>query len=413
MPSNAHLTQPQLRSAAGDAILVINSGSSSVKFAIFSIDDPPARLWSGSIDRIGLANGRFHAVDAAGTMAFDEAAEIADHDMALRLLLEAVDQHTAGRGLAAVGHRVVHGGAECVCATFVTETLEARLRELAPLAPLHQPHNLAGIAAVRSARPALPQVACFDTAFHHGMPHLAMLTGLPREFRDQGIRRYGFHGLSYEYVVDRLRSEDVDVDAERIIVAHLGNGASMCALKGGRSIETTMGFSTLGGLPMGTRCGDLDPGIILYLLAQADLSVDRIQHLLYEESGLLGLSGFSRNMQDLLARPADEPAAEAVAYFCYQARSHLAALTAVLSGLDRLIFTGGIGVNAPMVRANICADLAYLEIALDSERNAQGTRVISSGAGRVVVEAFPTDEEQMIARHVRRLLATQPAMQVA
>ncbi|MCT2401998.1 acetate/propionate family kinase [Novosphingobium mangrovi (ex Huang et al. 2023)] len=413
MPSNGRPPQPQLRAAAGDAILVINSGSSSVKFALFSTKDPPARLWSGAIDRIGLAHGRFHAVDAAGTTAFDETAEVADHDMALHLLLDAIDRHTAGDGLAAVGHRIVHGGAECDCATFVTETLEARLREFVPLAPLHQPHNLAGITAVRNARPDLSQIACFDTAFHHGMPHLATLTGLPRELRDQGIRRYGFHGLSYEYVVERLRSEEVDVDGERVIVAHLGNGASMCALKGGRSVETTMGFSTLSGLPMGTRCGDLDPGIILYLLTEMDLSADRLRHLLYEESGLLGLSGFSRNMQELLARPTDHSALEAVAYFCYQARSHLAALTAVLGGLDRLVFTGGIGANAPMVRADICADLGYLGVALDPTRNTAGARVISSAAGRVVVEAFATDEEQMIAQHMRRLLAAQPARQVA
>jgi acetate kinase len=278
---------------------------------------------------------------------------------------------------------------------------------------LHQPHNLAGIAAVRRARPGLPQIACFDTAFHHDLPRLARLAALPREFYDEGIRRYGFHGLSYEYVIDALRRDGVDVDRERIIVAHLGNGASMSAVKGGRSVETTMGFSTLAGLPMGTRCGDLDPGIVLYLLTEKGMTVERVQHLLYEESGLLGLSGLSRNMQDLLARPAEPAAIEAVEFFCYQARRHLAALTAVLGGIDRLVFTGGIGANAPAVRAKVCTGLEYLGIALEDELNASGARLISANASRVAIEAFPTDEELMIARHVQQVLTAQPAAQRA
>jgi acetate kinase len=288
---------------------------------------------------------------------------------------------------------------------LVTAALEARLRRLIPLAPLHQPHNLAGIAAVRGARRGLPQVACFDTAFHHTMPRLATLTGLPRALRDEGVRRYGFHGLSYEYVVDALRRAGTDVDNERIVVAHLGNGSSMCALKGGRSIETTMGFSTLAGLPMGSRCGDLDPGIILYLLAEKGMSVERLERLLYEESGLLGVSGRSRDMQDLLACASEPAAVEAVEFFCYQARRHVAALTAALGGLDRLVFTGGMGANAPAVRAGICTDLAYLGIALDAERNADGARIVSAASGTVAVEAFATDEELVIARHVRDALA--------
>jgi acetate kinase len=304
----------------------------------------------------------------------------------------------------AVGHRIVHGGLDCDCPLMVTPAVEKRLRGLIPLAPLHQPHNLAGIAAVRTARPRLPQIACFDTAFHRSLPRPATLTSLPRELYEDGIRRYGFHGLSYEYIVDALRREGVDVDRERIIVAHLGNGASMCALRGGQSIETTMGFSTLAGLPMGTRCGDLDPGIVLYLLAEKGMSVERVQRLLYEESGLLGVSGLSRNMQDLLAKAAEPAAAAAVELFCYQARRHLAALTAPLGGLDRLVFTGGIGANAPAVRAQICAGLAHLGIVLDAERNVAGGRRIAADTSRVAVEALPTDEELMIARHVRETL---------
>lgn len=411
------MTEPRrsrpVSTATTGAILVVNCGSSSVKFALFAAEKPLPRLWSGAIERIGLENGRFRAVDGEGATVLDEIRDIADHETALRLLLDAIERHPSGAHLAAVGHRVVHGGPECDCSVVVTVALEARLRQLIPLAPLHQPHNLAGIVAVRSARPRLPQVACFDTAFHHSLPRLATLTALPREFYDQGVRRYGFHGLSYEYVAAALRRDGVDVDRERIVVAHLGNGASMCALKGGRSVETTMGFSTLAGLPMGTRCGDLDPGIVLYLLAENGMTVERVQRLLYEESGLLGVSEVSRNMQDLLARPDEPGAAEAVELFCYQARRHLAALTATLGGLDRLVFTGGIGANAHAVRAKVCAGLEYLGIALDAERNVGGARVISADGGGVAVEAFPTDEELMIAQHVRQVLAVQPAAREA
>ena len=286
--------------------------------------------------------------------------------------------------------------------------VEAHLRQLIPLAPLHQPHNLAGISAVRKVRPHVPQVACFDTAFHHDLPRLATLTSLPRSFYDQGVRRYGFHGLSYEHIVMELCANGVDIGRERIIVAHLGNGASMCALKGGRSVETTMGFSTLSGLPMGTRCGDLDPGLVLYLLSGRGMSVERVQDLLYEESGLLGMSGLSSSMEDLLSLPVDPAAVEAIEAFCYQARQHVAALTASTGGLDRLVFTGGIGANAPAVRAKICEGLEYLGIALDAELNADNDRVISADAGNVIVEAFATDEEVMIAHHVGRVLAAKP-----
>lgn len=390
------------------AILVINCGSSSVKFALFSAQATLPRFWSGAIERIGMPDARLSIADADGVKVADECRVIADHGAALSLLFETIKRHPLGPPLLAVGHRVVHGGAECDCPLLADAALEARLRRLVPLAPLHLPHNLAGIAAARRARPQLPQIVCFDTAFHHTLPRLARLTALPRKVYDEGIYRYGFHGLSYEYVVDTLRANGVDVDRERIIVAHLGNGASMCALKGGRSVETTMGFSTLAGLPMGTRCGDLDPGIVLYLLTEKRMTVERVQHMLYEESGLLGLSGLSRNMQDLLARPNDPAAAEAVELFCYQARRHLAALTASLGGLDRIVFTGGIGANAPEVRAKTCAGLEYLGVALDAERNAASARMISADTSSVVVEAFPTDEELMIARHVRDVLATQP-----
>jgi acetate kinase len=380
-----------------------------VKFALFDAGRSLPRIWSGSVDRIGLANTRLHIVDVQGGTMINKSDPISDHEAALAQVLDAIEQHPAGPSLAAVGHRVVHGGADCDCPVIVTMAVEARLRRLIPLAPLHQLHNLAGIAAIRKVRPAIPQVACFDTAFHHDLPRLATLTTLPRQLHDQGVRRYGFHGLSYEYIVTALRGAGVDVDHERIIIAHLGSGASMCALRGGHSIETTMGFSTLAGLPMGTRCGDLDPGVVLYLLKEKRMTVERVEHLLYEESGLRGVSGLSSNMQDLLARPAEPAAVEAVEVFCYQARRHLAALTATLGGLDRLVFTGGIGANAAAVRAQICAGLEYLGIQLDNAANASNDRIISPSAGDVAVEAFPTDEELMIARHVRQVLAARPA----
>lgn len=398
---------------ATNAMLVINSGSSSVKFALFADDDSLSRLWSGTVERIGLADGHIRATDAAGTVVLDETQTFADHDAALTLLMETIERDPSGSRLAAVGHRVVHGGPDGDGPAVVTAALEAKLRQLVPLAPLHQPHNLAGIAAVRRARAGLPQVACFDTAFHRTLPRLATLIALPRRFWDEGIRRYGFHGLSYEYVVDALRRRSVAVDKERIVVAHLGNGASMCALKGGRSVETTMGFSTLAGLPMGTRCGDLDPGIVLYLIAEKGMTVEQVQHLVYEESGLLGVSGLSRNMQDLLGLIAEPVASEAVELFCYQARRHLAALTAELGGLDRLVFTGGIGANAAVVRATICDGLGYLGIELDPERNMNGDRLISTDGGRVEVEAFATDEEWVIARHVRDALTSHVSVRSA
>lgn len=394
------------------AILVINCGSSSVKFALFS--DNEVRLRSGAVERIGLADGRVRVADRDGGSLVDERRTIADHAAALTTLLATLERDPSSATLSAVGHRVVHGGADCDCPLPVTAALEARLRRLVPLAPLHLPHNLAGIAAVRTARPELPQIACFDTAFHHSLPRLARLTALHRKFYDEGIRRYGFHGFSYEYVVDVLRRNGVDIERERIIVAHLGNGASMCALKGGRSVETTMGFSALAGLPMGTRCGDLDPGIVLHLLAQKGMTVEQVQRLLYEDSGLRGISGRTGDMQDLLGRSNDPAAVEAIDLYCYQARRHLGALTATLGGFDRLVFTGGIGANAALIRTKICADLGYLGIALDEAQNVAGKRVISAAGSRVVVEAFPTDEELMIARHVRQVLALRPpAMRAA
>ena len=397
------------------ALLVINCGSSSVKFALFTDEDPPTRLWAGALERIGLADGRFRAIDENGITVVDETRAIPDHAQALSMLLDMFAVHRPSVSPVAVGHRVVHGGADCDCPLPVDKALLTRLQQLVPLAPLHLPHNLAGITAVQRVRPDLPQVACFDTAFHHGLPRLARLTGLPRSFADEGILRYGFHGLSYEYVIDELRHHHGDDAANsRVIIAHLGNGASMAALRGGRSVETTMGFSTLGGLPMGTRSGDIDPGIILHLQIEKGMTPEQVQEILYRQSGLLGLSDLSRDMRKLLAQQgASAAAAEAIDFFCYQARKHLAALTAATGGLDRLIFTGGIGANASEIRARICSGLGYLGIQLDESRNVANDRTISIHGSDVVVESLPTGEELMIARHVRQVLADRPMVREA
>ena len=389
-------------------ISVLNAGSSSVKFALFSANQMPSRHLSGAVDGIGREQGRFHAIDDTGTTWVDEARHVSNHDEAIELVLSSVERRGTGWMIVAVGHRIVHGGPDCDCPELVTAELEDRLKKLIPLAPLHLPHNLAGIAAVRTRRPHLPQVACFDTAFHETLPKLARMTGLPRNIAGHDIRRYGFHGLSYEFIVEELRrTHGAAVADQRLIVAHLGNGASMAAIKGGRSIETTMGFSTLAGLPMGTRSGDLDPGIVLYLLMEKGLSAEAVQHILYERSGLLGISGVSSDMRELLGQAHRPEVEEAIDYFCARARANIGSLTAALGGLDCLVFTGGIGANAPEIRERICEGLRFLGIDLDLARNRSGERTISSAGSQARIEAIPTDEELMIARHSVALLPLQ------
>ena len=389
-------------------ILAINSGSSSIKFALFDAEaEEPDEIWTGAIERIGLGDAVFAVRDRHGTLVEKQTGEIANHIAALDILLAFVDARASPGMLRAVGHRVVHGGDGCDRPLAITPAIEARLRQLVPFAPLHLPHNLAGIVAVRLRRPDLPQVACFDTAFHGGLPKVARLTGLPRTIEDAGVRRYGFHGLSYEYVVEEIKRRDGDLAASaRMIVAHLGNGASMAALKERRSVETTMGFSTLSGLPMGTRSGDIDPGVLLYLLTEKKMTPDRLQQILYEESGLLGLSGLSRSMADLLGRRDTPESVEAIDFFCHHARRHLAGLTASLGGFERLVFTGGIGANSPEIRAQICSGLDYLGLTLDHARNARNERVISASDGPVLIEAFKTNEELVIARHTHAVLGS-------
>ena len=383
-------------------ILTLNAGSSSLKFAVFEAARDGARLMHGAVERIGLDGTQLRLSDAHGAPIDALSGPIADYADAMNAVLCSLDRLGDRLTLTAVGHRVAHGGPDCDCPEQVTPAVMTQLRGLIHLAPLHLPANLAGIDAMTMARPDLPQIACYDTAFHHGLPPLAQMTGLPRAYQSSDLRRYGYHGLSYEYILAELRANGVDVVRERILIAHLGNGASACAIKGGKSVETTMGFSTVAGLPMGTRSGDLDPGLLLYLMTEKGLTAKELEQMLYTGSGLKGLSGISRNMVDLLASQ-DPAAAEAIGYFCYPIRRHLVGLTAAMGGLDRLIFTGGIGANAPLIRAGICDGLDYLGLALDPDANAAGIGRISGANARVTVEARETDEEAMIARHVRGL----------
>ena len=390
--------------ATDPTILVLNCGSSSVKAAWFATEPALLRVGSGAVDHLDTRQARLRALHADGSIVRDEPLDVIEHEHAIDLLLTHVETRELTDPLVAVGHRLVHGGAEFAKPRIVDDALLDRLQTVIALAPMHLPHNLAGIAEVTCRWPDTTQVACFDTAFHQSLPDVARLLGLPQALHSRGIRRYGFHGLSYESIVDDLaRHEGAAAIAGRTVVAHLGSGASMTALKDGKSIDTTMGFSALGGLLMGTRCGDIDPGALLYLLQENIVDIAGAQDLLYEKSGLLGVSGVSSNMRALLDQQ-DLPAVrQAIELFCHSARKHLAALTAVLGGLDRLVFTGGIGANSPEIRQRICADLSYLGVDLDPGRNNRQDRTISFPGSPVIVNTIHSDEELIIARHTYQL----------
>ncbi len=387
------------------ALLVLNAGSSSLKFSVFLDEEPPRLLARGQID--GLNGRPRFLARAAGKVVADRqwpAGTRLSHREAIdQLLAWGRGDVLAGHRVTAVGHRVVHGGTRYVGPVLIDEATLTDLETLVPLAPLHQPHNLLAIRAVAEMAPAVPQVACFDTAFHATQPPVAQSFALPRRFRDEGVRRYGFHGLSYEYVASALRRIDPRAAAGRTVVAHLGNGASMCALRAGRSVATTMSFTALDGLVMGTRCGSLDPGVVLYLITRHGLDAAALEKLLYEQSGLLGVSGGSSDMRELLSRT-DAPAKEAVDLFVYRAGRELGSLAAALGGLDALAFTGGIGENAAPIRARICRDAAWLGVDLDEAANARGGPRISRETSRAAAWVIPTDEELMIAGHVRAVL---------
>ena len=388
-----------------EVILVLNAGSSSLKFQILAADAGLARQIRGQVDGIGV-HPRLRATGADGEVLVDRTWAPADLPD-LPAATEALRGWLSGLGgveLRAVGHRVVHGGPDFDRPVRLDAEILARLTALEPLAPLHQPHNLAAIRVVAAINPDLPQVACFDTAFHRGRPAHTDCYALPRAFYDEGVRRYGFHGLSYEYIASRLPDLAPEIAGGRVIVAHLGSGASMCALSAGRSIESTMGFTALDGLPMGTRPGQLDPGVVLHLIEQRGMAPAEVTDLLYKASGLKGLSGVSNDMRDLLA--SDDPgAAFAIDHFVHRTALHAGSLAAALGGLDAFVFTAGIGERSAPIRARIAERLAWLGTALDPAANEAGSLRISTPESRVALLVIPTDEELMIARHTLDLVA--------
>ena len=389
-----------------DAITVLNAGSSSIKFSVFALDDTELKLvYSGQAESI-FNNPRFVAEDQSGQVVDEKRwpeGERLGHDGALDYLVGFLREHTNEYKPIAIGHRVVHGGVEFTHPERLDEATVERLEKFIPLAPLHQPHNLSPIRLLFERVPELPQVACFDTAFHAGQPELAQWFALPREITEAGVRRYGFHGLSYEYIASVLADYDPDAASGRTVVMHLGNGASMCAIKACRSMASTMGFTAVEGLPMGTRCGSMDPGVVLYLIDQMGMSVQDVERLMYKESGLLGLSGMSSDMRVL--QESDDPRAGfAIDYYVYRIGRELGSMAAALGGLDSIVFTAGIGENSDYIRERVCREAAWLGIELDPQANAAGGPRVSTPESGIAVWAIPTNEELMIARHALRVV---------
>jgi acetate kinase len=394
-----------------EPILVINAGSSSIKFSVFeTIDDRSLAAGAhGQVEGIGTCS-RFTAADANGRKLAEEKVSGNDHKAAIAAIHRWFADHTGGEAeFSGVGHRVVHGGMIFSEPVLIDSRVIVELEALVPLAPLHQPHHIAAIRAVAEAAPGVPQIACFDTAFHHSQPPLAQEFALPRGLTAKGVRRYGFHGISYEYIVSAMPQIAPDCAQGKLVVAHLGNGASLCAIDDGRSIATTMGFTPLDGLVMGTRTGLLDPGVVLYLLQHEGMSAKQIETLVWEKSGVLGVSGVSSDMRELLASRRPE-AKEAVDLFVYRIGRELGSMAAALGGLDAIVFTGGIGEHAAEIRARICHDARWLGVALDERANSTGGPRISPFGCAASAWAIPTDENLMVARHTRRLLDTMPSI---
>lgn len=385
--------------------LTLNAGSSSLKFSLYDISGAPAQMAIGLVENIGRQPKlKADLGDVVPRVARDLSAhEAADHVSALATVLTLLREHFPTARASVVGHRVVHGGPRYSEPMVVTEQVMAELTRLSPFAPLHQPHNLAGIAAAQAAFPEALQVACFDTAFHRHHPKANDVFALPREYYDKGIRRYGFHGLSYEYVSGELKRIAPQLHAGRVVVAHLGNGASMCGILDGRSVASTMGFTALDGLPMGTRVGQVDPGVIFYMVQQEGKTIDEVRDIFYTKSGLLGLSGISNDMRVLESAGVPE-ANEAIDYFVFRIRRELGGLAAALGGLDALVFCGGIGENSRKIRRRICDGLDWIGLELDHDRNDSNARVISTDFSRARIMVIPTNEEIVIARAARRLL---------
>jgi propionate kinase len=393
--------------SAGSRVLTVNGGSSSIKFALFEVGAALRQILGGELERIGLPEAILRVKGSNPADNFSRPVTAASHTAAVGALMEWIEEHSGREALAAVGHRVVHGGPKYSKPQQVTAEMVEELRRFSPFDPEHLPLEIELIEAFRQCHPGLPQVACFDTAFHRTMPRVATLLPIPRRYEAQGVRRYGFHGLSYEFLMEELAHiADPAATKGRVILAHLGNGASLAAVRDGKSIDTSMGFTPTAGLVMSSRSGDLDPGLVSYLARTEQMSAAQFQKMVNHESGLLGVSETTSDMRDLLERETqDVRAAEAVALFCYQAKKWIGAFVAALGGLDTLVFAGGIGENAPPVRERICDGLSFLGIELDRERNAKNAPLVSSDTVRVKVRVIRTNEELMIARSVAHLLA--------
>lgn len=390
-----------------DAVLVLNAGSSTIKFGLFDVEQAdPALLCKGLLDE-QEQSPRLHVTDPSGRKLYEKRRRAGEEEESsgglFTDIFDWIERHLTNHRLAAVGHRIVHGGRDFSAPSVVTDNIVAKLEALTPLAPLHQPRCLAPIRAIKVLQPQLTQIACFDTAFHHHLAPPVSRFAIPRRFEEQGLRRYGFHGLSFEYIASRLAALSPELPRKRTVVAHLGSGASLCAVQDGRSVDTTMGLTPLDGLVMGTRCGSIDPGVLLYLLQEERMSAQEVQHLLYEQSGLLGVSGVSADMRALLASQ-QASARQAVELFVFRVASETAIMANTLAGLDCLVFTGGIGEHASEIRRRICERLAWLGIRLDAVANEQGRRSIALPDSKVDVLVIPTNEETIIARHCARLL---------
>ncbi len=389
-----------------NAVLILNSGSSSIKFGLFDIaQSEPALLCKGLLDEQEKAP-RLLVTDPSGKERYEKRRPPGEHESKALFvdIFDWIENNLGQHRLAAVGHRVVHGGRDFSGPVVVTDEILAALEALTPLAPLHQPRCLTPIRAITSVQPDLTQIACFDTAFHHGLAPPVSRFAIPRRFEALGLRRYGFHGLSFEYIASRLAELSPEMARKRTVVAHLGNGASLCAMREGKSVDTTMGLTPLDGLVMGTRCGAIDPGVLLYLLQEEKMSADEVQHLLYEKSGLLGVSDLSADMRVLLASK-EASARDAVDLFTFRVASEVAVMANTLEGLDCLVFTGGIGEHASEIRRRICDRLAWLGFKLDASANEAGRQTISAADSKVDVRIIPTSEEITIARHCAEVLA--------
>jgi acetate kinase len=391
----------------GGWILTINAGSSSIKFAVFSREAQALDLIvRGQVDGIGTAP-RFVAKDCDGALlnesVWEPAPEGQGHAVALGKITDWLGRFAHGERLLAVGHRFAHGGPNYGAPVVIDETVLAELQRLVPLVPLHQPHNLAAVRAVARTRPDLPQIACFDTAFHQNRALVSHQFGLPAELYESGIRRYGFHGISYQYITRCLGELDPAMGEGRVVIAHLGSGCSLCAVRAGRSIETTMSFSALDGLPMGTRCGALDPGVLLYLMRNRGMDAAGLEDLLYKRSGLLGISGLSNDLR-VLEQSEDPRAAEAIDYFVYRIGQSLGSMVAALGGLDALVFTAGVGENSTLIRRRVCEDAGWLGVEIDHDRNERAEPRLSPDGATPSVWVIPTDEERMIALHTQGLV---------